>query len=171
MAFPDVEKLDQGKPCQEDPRLGKPAQLSTEVPSTDEESTDPSIHQSGKEEGYWEVRQRVSDQLEAEIMADRYGEARMQEIVELITEIMMNKSPRIRIGPRELPADLVRARLQLLDSSHVEYVFDCLDKQTGKVRNMKAYLLASLFSAPATIDHYYRAEVNSDFAAVHSGHS
>ena len=169
--FPDMEKPDQGNPCLEDPRLGKPSQLSIEKSSTDEVSTDPSIYQTERVEGYWELRQNVSDQLEAEIMGDRYGEARVLEVVELVTETMMTTSPRIRIGSRELPTDLVQARLRLLDSSHLEYVFDCLDKKTGKVKNMKAYLLAALFNAPATIDHYYRAEVNSDFAAVQSGHS
>ena len=45
---------------------------------------------------------------------------------------------------------------------HVEYVFDCLDNNTTKVRNIKSYLLAALYNAPTTMDSYYRAEVNHD---------
>ena len=45
---------------------------------------------------------------------------------------------------------------------HLEYVFDCIDKNVTKVNNIKAYLLAALYNAPATMDSYYRAEVNHD---------
>ena len=44
----------------------------------------------------------------------------------------------------------------------VEYVINCLGKNTTKVRNIKSYLLASLFNAGSTISSYYRAEVNHD---------
>ena len=36
------------------------------------------------------------------------------------------------------------------------------DSNTTKVRNIKSYLLAALYNAPATMDSYYRAEVNHD---------
>ena len=49
-----------------------------------------------------------------------------------------------------------------INSGHLEYVFDCIDKNTTKVGNIKAYLLAALYNAPATMDSYYRAEVNHD---------
>ena len=37
-------------------------------------------------------------------------------------------------------------------------------KNTTKVYNIKAYLLAALFNAGATMLNYYRAEVNHDMA-------
>ena len=46
--------------------------------------------------------------------------------------------------------------------SHGEYVIACLGKNTTKVRNIKSYLLASLFNAGSTISSYYKAEVNHD---------
>ena len=49
-----------------------------------------------------------------------------------------------------------------LNYSHVEYVINCLGKNTTKVRNIKSYLLASLFNAGSTISSYYRVEVNHD---------
>ena len=35
-------------------------------------------------------------------------------------------------------------------------------KNTTKVYNIKAYLLAALFNAGTTMSNYYRAEVNHD---------
>ena len=49
-----------------------------------------------------------------------------------------------------------------LNMSHVEYVMECLKKNTTKVYNIKAYLLAALFNAGTTMSNYYRAEVNYD---------
>ena len=53
--------------------------------------------------------------------------------------------------------------MQKLDYSHLEYVFDCLRKNTTKIRNIRAYLLTALYNAPATINNYYQAEVQHDF--------
>ena len=40
------------------------------------------------------------------------------------------------------------------------FVFDCLRENTTQVRNMKQYLLAVLYNAPATIENHYAAQVN-----------
>lgn len=46
----------------------------------------------------------------------------------------------------------------------MEYVINCLGKNTTKVRNIKSYLLASLFNAGSTISSYYRVDVNHDMS-------
>ena len=45
----------------------------------------------------------------------------------------------------------------------IEYAIDCFKSNTTKVRNIKKYLLTTLFNAPSTISGYYQAEVNHDF--------
>ena len=62
----------------------------------------------------------------------------------------------------DFPREIVKSRFLKINSGHLEYVFDCIDKNTTKVGNIKAYLLAALYNAPATMDSYYRAEVNHD---------
>ena len=57
---------------------------------------------------------------------------------------------------------LVRSKFMKLTSTHVLYVMDCLKSNTTKVRNIRKYLLATLFNAPTTISSYYQAEVNHD---------
>jgi hypothetical protein len=49
-----------------------------------------------------------------------------------------------------------------LDSSHIQYVLDCLKENTTDVRNIKQYLLAALYNALGTISSYYSAKVNHD---------
>ena len=86
----------------------------------------------------------------------------MDETVELMLEVVLSKRPYIRIAGDDFPREVVKSRFLKINSGHLEYVFDCIDKNTTKVGSIKAYLLAALYNAPATMDSYYRAEVNHD---------
>lgn len=94
---------------------------------------------------------------------DHPGEREMLEgIVELLAETICSKSAYIHIAGQELPREVVRSRFLKLDKSHIEYILTSFSKNTVKVRNMKAYLLASLYNAPVTISPYYQNWVLSD---------
>ena len=94
---------------------------------------------------------------------DHPGEREMLEgIVELLAETVCSKSAYIHIAGQELPREVVRSRFLKLDKSHIEYILTSFSKNTVKVRNMKAYLLASLYNAPVTISPYYQNWVLSD---------
>ena len=45
----------------------------------------------------------------------------------------------------------------------MEYVLECLRNNTTKVRNIRSYMLTTLYNAPVTCSNYYKAEVNHDF--------
>ena len=107
-------------------------------------------------------RALIMSNIEYDILAKRYGHDRMDEAVELILETVLSRRKYIRIAGDEYPREIVKSRMLKILPSHVEYVFDALDKNTTKVRNIKAYLLTALYNAPATLDSYYRAEVNHD---------
>ena len=51
-----------------------------------------------------------------------------------------------------------------LTAAHICYVLDRLAQTTGKVRNIKNYLLTCLYNAPATITLYYEALVQHDLS-------
>lgn len=86
----------------------------------------------------------------------------IQGIYELILETVLCQNEEILIASNWYPAELVRSKFLKLEYSHIEYVIECLKKNTSKVKNIKKYMLAALFNAPATIDGYYQAEVNHD---------
>ncbi len=170
---PKRENPEQVKPKQEEPGQGKPAQLNTDSSNTDGLNTYQSIYPAGPEaagcrdgmdqmelaEAYREI---ICENIEYGILAERYGKQRMDETVELMLEAVLSKRPYIRIAGDDFPREVVRSRFLKINSSHVEYVFGCIDRNTTKVGNIKAYLLAALYNAPATMDSYYRAEVSHD---------
>ena len=183
------EQPEQGEPERENPRQVNPgqanlkqaepeqestAQLNTKQSNTDGLNTYQSIYpeepgavacdQDGmdKMELADAYREIICENIEYSILAERHGKQRMDETVELMLEVVLSKRPYIRIAGDDFPREVVRSRFLKINSSHVEYVFDCIDNNTTKVGNIKAYLLTALYNAPATMGSYYRAEVNHD---------
>ena len=86
----------------------------------------------------------------------------LDEIVELIVETVCARRKTTRIAGADFPHEVVRSRFLKLDSSHIEYVLDRMRENTTYVRNIKKYLLAALYNAPATIGSYYTSLVSHD---------
>ena len=96
------------------------------------------------------------------LMAHKYDVEMINGIVQLILEVVVSESSSILVASERYPASLVKSKMLKLNYSHIEYVLECLHKNTTKVQNIKKYLLATLFNAPSTMDGYYQAEVNHD---------
>ena len=71
----------------------------------------------------------------------------LDEIVDLIVDTVCSARKVIRIAGDDYPAEVVKSRFMKLDSSHVQYVMDCMKDNTPSVRNIKKYLLAALYNA------------------------
>ncbi|AMJ41476.1 DUF6017 domain-containing protein [Anaerotignum propionicum] len=91
-----------------------------------------------------------------------YDTDEIDGIVELMLDIVCSNAQTTRIAGQDIPTTVVKSRFLKLDSSHIEYVFDSLSKNTTKINNIKAYLLTSLYNAPVTMSSYYSALVNHD---------
>ena len=112
-------------------------------------------------EGYREIIKENID-YDSLLLAHPYDQEMVEGIFNLILETVLSKNEEITIAGDVYPKNLVKSKFLKLNYSHVEYVINCLGKNTTKVRNIKSYLLASLFNAGSTISSYYRAEVNHD---------
>lgn len=86
----------------------------------------------------------------------------LDEIAELIVDTVCSARKTIRIAGDDYPAEVVKSRFMKLDSSHVQYVMSCMAENTTYVRNIKKYLLATLYNAPVTISNYYSSLVQHD---------
>ena len=113
--------------------------------------------------GYDEARETVKENIEYEILSERYPVERLDEIVDIASEALCSKRSSFSLGKDTYPYELVKDRLLRLDGSHIEYILDCIDGNTTDIRNIKPYLLKTLINAPATMDSYYRTRVNHDF--------
>ncbi len=106
----------------------------------------------------------IRENIELDCLFERhpYEEDKIRGIYDLILEIVLFKGESIHIAGGEYPTALVKSKFLKLNFSHVEYVMDCMDKNTTKVRNIKSYLQTALFNSGSTISSFYQAEVNYD---------
>ena len=166
----------QVKPVLGKPEQEKPAQLNIQESIKEKSNTDLSSKDSffpsgalledrqapltdGKTE-----RKKIREQIEYEIMVERYSREQLDELVEIMLEVAMNRSPMVRIGrDSEYATAYVQDRFSRITSMHIERVCDGIRDNHTQVRNTKAYLLAALFNAVSTLDSYYTMQANSDF--------
>ncbi len=110
-----------------------------------------------------ELLAHIREQIEYDILVEQYSRDEADNIVSLMAEVLSAQCDHFKISCKQYPMELVRQRFLALTYHHIEYVFDCLERSRSKIRNIKQYLLAALFNAPATFDSFYRAEVRHDF--------
>ena len=176
-AKPYTENPDMGIPDTADPCTENPAQLNTNQTKTDLSSTELSnpipsnpptpagarmgTDRMGARGCYREV---ILDNIEYSYLVQdsHIDREQLDEIVDLIVDTVCSARKVIRIAGDDYPAEVVKSRFMKLDSSHVQYVMDCMKDNTTYVRNIKKYLLAALYNAPTTINSYYSSLVQHD---------
>ena len=177
---PLLEKPTTVNPISEISASENPTQLNTNILNKKELNIDVSNtnpiksypnEQQNKNDviGYDEILQYkkiIKENIDYDILAERSPRdtVMLDEIVDLITETVCTSKSHIVIAGDTFPKEIVKSKLLKLNSEHIEYVIDCIKVNTTDVKNIKKYILASLFNAPSTIDTYYTAKVRHDTA-------
>lgn len=86
------------------------------------------------------------------------------QILDLLVDTCATKRRMVRIAGDDKPAEVVRSRLKKLNADHIRFVLSSLAENTTPVRNMKQYLLASLYNAPTTMNLHYQNQANHNLA-------
>ena len=183
---PDTASPDTENPYLDDPDTEKPAELNIEKSKTQKQTTDVSSTDSipfrefaaarpperkGRDamsaEEMQSYRELILENIEYDHLCREFETYRedLDEIVELIVETVCARRKTTRIAGADFPYEVVRSRFLKLDSSHIEFVMECLHNNTTEIRNMKQYLLTVLFNAPTTMNNHYTAQVNHDMHA------
>lgn len=107
------------------------------------------------------------EQLGIECLKNDYPYDRdtLELILHLIVEVMCSNRRQIRIACDDKPIEIVKSSFMKLDSEHIRFVLDGFKDNTTDVRNIKQYLLASIYNAPYTIGAHYDAKVRHDMAS------
>lgn len=129
-------------------------------------SINPSRHKlledKSKEIDRWmEFREIFKKNIEYDFLVQRDSEM-IPELLEIMIETACSKVKSFSINGAQIPPERVRERLLSLNSMHIEYVLDALNLNTSKIQNIRAYLLATLYNAPKTINAFYKTRVNHD---------
>lgn len=177
-ACPDTENPDMDNPCLENrPQLNKEKEIlknkilihqvrKDQILSNQAPNPPAGANRTGRDwmrerESY---RELILENIEYDYLCrdDRLDRDMLNELVELMVDTVCSRRETIRIAGDDYPAEVVKSRFLKLNSSHIEYVLDRMRENTTYVRDIKKYLLAALYNAPATIDSYYASLVNHD---------
>ena len=183
---PDTDSPDTENPYMDKPDTEKPAGLNIEKSNTQKSITHGSSTDSipfrektaarpperkGRDAmsvtEMEEYRDLILENIEYDYLCREFDTYRedLDEIVELMVETVCARRKTTRIAGSDFPHEVVRSRFLKLDSEHIRFVMDSLQKNTTEVRNMKQYLLTVLFNAPTTISNHYTSQVNHDMNA------
>ncbi len=154
---------DKAFPDQDFPEQENPVQLNKDTRRTNKSNKDESTDKRDKTR-VREYRELIKDNIEYDILVERYGAEKLDAIVELMLEVIISDHPYCVISSEKLPRDLVRSQLLKIDSTHIEFVLGELTETTSKVGNTRAYVLSALFNAPTNMDNHYQLEINHDFS-------
>ena len=111
-------------------------------------------------------REIISENISYGILLQDYPLDRdiLTEILELMVDTVCTTRSTVRISGDDKPAEVVKSQFLKLDSEHIRFVMDGLKDNTTRIRNMRQYLLATLYNAPLTIGNYYRSLVSHDMS-------
>ena len=112
------------------------------------------------------LEEYFSRSLEMDLLLRLYpdDEDTLYQIVNLLVDTCATNRKTLRIAGDDKPAEVVRSRFMKLNADHIRFVLKCLAENSSPIRNMKQYLLASLYNAPTTMQLSYQNQTNHDLA-------
>ena len=103
------------------------------------------------------LEEYFSHSLEIDLLLRLYpdDEDTLYQIVNLLVDTCATNRKLLHIAGDDKPAEVVRSRFMKLNADHIRFVLKCLAENSSPIRNMKQYLLASLYNAPTTMQLSY----------------
>lgn len=88
----------------------------------------------------------------------------LTEIRNIIIDVLNSNKKEYKISDEIIPAHRIKHSFLQLTSDHIQYLLDSLNKTTSKIKNIKFYLIKSLYNAPLTFNNHLQQDVNYDLA-------
>lgn len=107
-------------------------------------------------------RKRIHENIEYDHY-QRYGNYNIESIdniVELMVDICVLEKGNVPINGNPTPVSAVKGRFLKVNSSHIEYIMNSLDENPSNIRNIRNYLLTTIYNSVNTMDQYYSTLVN-----------
>ena len=103
----------------------------------------------------------IRENIEYDCFEKREQE-KVDELVEIMLDVVCSAKKTLWVNSEEMPKEAVKSRFLKLTHGHIEYVLLALKKNTSDVRNIRSYLITTLYNALSTMDNYFTALVNHD---------
>lgn len=155
----NANKTDKNKPEQSDTDLSIP-------PSSPRDSPARTHRQRMRMDEMDLYRELIQENIGYDLLLQErsYDAAIIDGYVDLMVDVCCTSRPYIRISGEDFPTAVVKSRFLKLTKEHLTYVMDCLQQNTTRITNIRAYMLAALYNAPLTLEQYYTSLVSHNMA-------
>ncbi len=169
---PILEKPTLENPILEKPTLENPTQLNTNILNTKELKTNitnnPSINSEAELsetdwiERYNENAEIVKSNIDYESLCRSYEREIIDDIVNIMAEVLTVDKKSYTIEGCVYPTAIIQKRFREVNHSMMEILLMQLNKFSGKIHNIKAYLITTVFNAASTASAQLQNTVNND---------
>lgn len=101
-------------------------------------------------------------EYDALVLAYRSKKRMIDEIVDIITDVVLYKQDSLKVSGYEYPIEIARRKFLSLSQDHILYVLECFEANTTEIRNIRQYLIRTLINSTETIDTHYASMVQRD---------
>jgi hypothetical protein len=84
------------------------------------------------------------------------------ELYDIICDVVCAERETVRIAGVNLPHEMVKSVFLKLNQWHLEYVISSMKTTRTQIKNIKAYLVTSLYNAALTMHHFDQQKVQYD---------
>ena len=88
----------------------------------------------------------------------------INELVTIVVDVLTTSRETIRVNGEEKPSQVVKSQFHKLNIAHIRYVIACLSETTTEIRNIRNFIITSLYNSVQTMGHYYSAKVQHDMS-------
>lgn len=135
---------------QDNPLQEKGSLPNTDIPNIELLSTD---HTNNPSTNPGEIERLIREQIEYEIMCQRYDRRQLENLVSVMTEVMLCTGDTITVSrDKAYPAEYVQNCIRRVGPLHIEQIMEYLITNSPEIRNIRGYLLTALVNAANTLD-------------------
>ena len=183
LGLPKQEKPKRENPEQANPRQENPDQLNTNKSNTDllnkdlikyqsikdaheANSGDNSENQSGWIDRYNKINSEVKEQIDYDALTHTNNAELVNDIVSVMTEVLLIDIPYYNIEGKEIPTELVRINYRKITYGRLETFLLDFSRLYDKIHNPKKYLITALYNIASTAETSITNRVQSDMRGL-----
>lgn len=142
-------------PIQEEPKKDNPPQKNGPLPNIEIPNTEllNTAYINNPSTNLKEIEQSIRNQIEYGIMCQRYDQRQLDDLVSVMTEVMLYTGDTITISrDKAYPTRYMQETLHRIGPLHIEQIMEYLIANRPEIRNIRGYLLTALINAANTLD-------------------
>lgn len=119
------------------------------------------VNEQDENQNVENYREIIKGNISYDYLCDCEDVEEVNCIVDVMTDVVCSEAKEMRVAKRNIPVSVLKSLFLKLNENHVQYVLNNLRKTVTDIRNIKAYLITSLYNAMQTLQLHTNADVRN----------